>query len=315
VGSRSFLLIIALSFGVLFSLVYVSNYVLPKSVQYYHDPSEVPAEPRVTQLQALEVAARALKEQHGADEEVMLWFTQYNYTEADFEAHPEKYTVGYQWPLSTIRQNPELLKLQLVFFHQNGTIYHIDGSDISKCDCGTASDLRRNYLAWRIDAIPDVVDVDAETGKLLWPRLVTSRFPVQVAIYENVSEAKTVKEELQARLNPPQTTKIEILEGSGSNDAGISYKPERATGTIEVSNRVVWTNGEAVAHTVRYDDRYPVRLNEQFNSGSIPPEGTYEHTFDRVGEYPYHCDIHPWMKGTVSSDKQRRRKQREHVNK
>lgn len=268
------------------------------------DPSEVPTEPRITQLQALQAATQTLKERSPSldDEQIELWFTQYNYTAGDYEAHPEKYT-GYPWPLTTVMQNPELLMLRLAYFHPNGTIYYIDDSkEVSICDdCRIATnDERKGRLLWRIDAIPDRVDVDAETGKVISPTISAGKYPNRVPIYENVGEAKTIKKESQAWLNPPRTTNIEIIQGPDDSSSNSStFQPARATGIITLSNKVVWINNDVVAHTVRYDDRYPIRLSDQFRSGSIPPGGTYEHTFERVGEYPYHCDIHPWMKGTV----------------
>lgn len=298
-GSRSSSLLLILSFGVIFLLIYLNYALLPRPL--HQDPSVVRTEPRITQQQALEVAAQALKEQLPdlKEEEIMLWFTQYNYTEGSYEARPERF-VGYQWPLPTVRQNPELLSLQLAFFHQNGTIYYIDGSNIRECEsCGATSDLRRGYLAWRIDSLPYVVDVDAETGKLLWPRFVADKFPVYVPIHENITEAKTVRELAQ---NPSITTEVTILPGSGDNDTGkpgVTYQPTEARGINEISNKVAWTNEDVVAHTVTSDSIYPIERGTQFNSGAIQPGGTYEYIFDREGEYPYHCLIHPWMKGSV----------------
>ena len=250
---------------------------------------------------------QALREQwpSPAADEVGLWFTQYNYSAADFEANREWYIEHQLARVSTVMENPELMKLQLTYFHPNGTVYHVDpasGSYAIACEgCfGTESlDVRKGRLLWQLDTFPDPVDVDAETGKIVWPQFIKHPFPYQLAIYQNISEARTIREESQAWMNPPKTTVIEILAGSSSNDTAKSFRPENTRGIFEISNRVVWTNEDAVAHTVRYDDRYPVRLGEQFNSGSIPPGGTYEHTFDHEGEYPYHCDIHPWMKGVV----------------
>ncbi|MGH9910899.1 MAG: cupredoxin domain-containing protein [Nitrososphaeraceae archaeon] len=34
--------------------------------------------------------------------------------------------------------------------------------------------------------------------------------------------------------------------------------------------------------------------------GLIPANEQYEFTFTEVGEYPYHCEPHPWMTGKVS---------------
>lgn len=53
---------------------------------------------------------------------------------------------------------------------------------------------------------------------------------------------------------------------------------------------VTWTNNDPTDHTVTADD-------SSFNSGVIPPGGTFSHLFDTLGTFPYHCAIHPEMTG------------------
>ena len=65
-----------------------------------------------------------------------------------------------------------------------------------------------------------------------------------------------------------------------------------ATITVNAGTTVTWTNKDAIAHTVTSD-------NGLFNSGNIGKNGTYSYTFPTTGSFPYHCSIHPMMKGTV----------------
>jgi plastocyanin len=37
-----------------------------------------------------------------------------------------------------------------------------------------------------------------------------------------------------------------------------------------------------------------------FKSPVIPKDGSYSFTFTSLGTYPYHCSIHPAMKGTIT---------------
>jgi plastocyanin len=37
-----------------------------------------------------------------------------------------------------------------------------------------------------------------------------------------------------------------------------------------------------------------------FTSGNLTPNLTFDHTFTAPGTYPYHCSIHPTMKGTIT---------------
>ena len=104
--------------------------------------------------------------------------------------------------------------------------------------------------------------------------------------------------------NPRETTAIEMVEGSSLESNPRNFVPAEARAALGLSNRVVWTNNDGVAHTVTNDD-YVDRLNGPFDSTEqlgtlIMPGETFEFTFTKEGEYPYHCDPHPWMKGVVA---------------
>lgn len=105
-------------------------------------------------------------------------------------------------------------------------------------------------------------------------------------------------------LNPPEVTEISIVEGSSLPENELFYDPTEIRTTLGVSNKVVWTNNDVTAHTVTTDHEYEDPINGKFDSlstiGLIPPGGTYEFTFTERGEYPYHCEPHPWMTGIVS---------------
>ena len=62
--------------------------------------------------------------------------------------------------------------------------------------------------------------------------------------------------------------------------------------TIAAGDTVEWTNNMGFAHTATADDG-------SFDSGDIEGGDTFSHTFDTAGTVPYHCTIHPRMKGTV----------------
>lgn len=76
-------------------------------------------------------------------------------------------------------------------------------------------------------------------------------------------------------------------------------KPEKQWGyaptTIEVARgtSVSFTNTGAAFHTVTSDD--PKRT---FDVG-VDPKQTVRIRFDVAGAWPYHCGVHPDMKGTV----------------
>jgi plastocyanin len=55
---------------------------------------------------------------------------------------------------------------------------------------------------------------------------------------------------------------------------------------------VQWTNTGNAQHTVDSD-------TEIFESDVLDPGETFSYTFGEPGVFPYHCDIHPHMRGMV----------------
>lgn len=81
--------------------------------------------------------------------------------------------------------------------------------------------------------------------------------------------------------------------GPGTNEVriqGMAFDP--ATITVNAGTTIIWTNKDAIAHTVTSD-------TDLFNSGNIGSNGTYSYTFSTAGSYPYHCSIHTSMTATV----------------
>jgi plastocyanin len=63
--------------------------------------------------------------------------------------------------------------------------------------------------------------------------------------------------------------------------------------SITSGTTITWTNKDGIAHTVTGNDGQP------FDSGTIPANGTYTHTFPGVGLFNYRCTFHPSMVATV----------------
>lgn len=104
-------------------------------------------------------------------------------------------------------------------------------------------------------------------------------------------------------LNPPEPVTVSIIEGSALPSQQKNYDPKEIRGTLGISNKIIWTNADTTAHTVTTDDQYTDQISGPFDSidstGLILPQQTYEFTFTKDGEYPYHCEPHPWMTGKV----------------
>jgi plastocyanin len=61
---------------------------------------------------------------------------------------------------------------------------------------------------------------------------------------------------------------------------------------VPVGTIVRWTNSGQHRHTVTSDA-------DLWDSGELNPGESYTYTFTTTGTYPYHCSIHPEMRGVV----------------
>lgn len=68
-----------------------------------------------------------------------------------------------------------------------------------------------------------------------------------------------------------------------------------ATLTVNKGTTVTWKNEDETAHTVSSD----TTGTGGFSSKPLNPGDSFTHTFDSAGTFPYHCEIHPYLKGTV----------------
>ena len=104
-------------------------------------------------------------------------------------------------------------------------------------------------------------------------------------------------------LNPAESGKVTIIAGSSQPSQQKNFEPKEIRGTLGINNKIIWTNGDTTAHSVTSDNQFKDQINGPFNSidsiGLVLPQKTYEFTFTQDGEYPYHCEPHPWMTGKV----------------
>ncbi len=76
--------------------------------------------------------------------------------------------------------------------------------------------------------------------------------------------------------------KVEIVE--------FTYEPDPVT--IEEGGKVTWINRDSAPHTATADDG-------SFDTGTLEEGKLKSETFKEPGTYPYFCEIHPDMRGTV----------------
>jgi hypothetical protein len=80
-------------------------------------------------------------------------------------------------------------------------------------------------------------------------------------------------------LNPPDTSKVIIIEGSSQPSQQKNFEPKEIRGTLGLNNKIIWTNNDVTAHSVTSDNQYADLINGPFNSIDsivlIHPKKTY----------------------------------------
>jgi plastocyanin len=69
-----------------------------------------------------------------------------------------------------------------------------------------------------------------------------------------------------------------------------SFSPQ--TITVAPGTTVIWTNRDDIPHTVVSDDKV-------FKSKVLDTDEKFSFTFDKAGNFPYFCSVHPKMTGKV----------------
>lgn len=83
---------------------------------------------------------------------------------------------------------------------------------------------------------------------------------------------------------------------SGGNTIAIrNFAFSPSTLTVKAGTTVTWTNDDSSPHQLASDAGSPVA----FSSPSLANGASFTFTFSQAGTYPYHCTIHPSMKGTL----------------
>lgn len=62
--------------------------------------------------------------------------------------------------------------------------------------------------------------------------------------------------------------------------------------TVSVGTTITWHNNDGINHTSTSNTGV-------WNTGAIPPGGSKTQTFATAGTFPYHCNIHTMMTGTI----------------
>src|SRR5215213_5241741 len=103
------------------------------------------------------------------------------------------------------------------------------------------------------------------------------------------------------RAASPLVTSVSIVNGASLPTNEEFYAPDIAR--ITVGSMITWKNDDTTSHTVTSGT---VRNNTptpdgMFDSGILNAGDSFPFLFDKAGEYPYYCTIHPWMTAKVTA--------------
>ena len=79
-----------------------------------------------------------------------------------------------------------------------------------------------------------------------------------------------------------RSEKVEIVE--------FAYQPDPVV--VAVGGKVIWQNEDSAPHTATADDG-------SFDTGTLDKGKLKSETFKEAGTFPYFCEIHPTMHGSV----------------
>lgn len=77
-----------------------------------------------------------------------------------------------------------------------------------------------------------------------------------------------------------------------AKEVNSTYLFAARTVTVKVGTTVTWSNKSDAEHNVTFDKNSKVNMD-------FKPNKSVSYTFTKVGTYTYHCEYHPFMKGTV----------------
>lgn len=101
--------------------------------------------------------------------------------------------------------------------------------------------------------------------------------------------------------NIPATYAVSIVPGAAQRDSPYHYFPPAIA--VPIRSTVAWFNNDfGQPHTVTSGAPGGSNVGSMFNSGLMPATANsfFMYTFDRPGDFAYHCIIHPWRVAAVS---------------
>ncbi len=104
-----------------------------------------------------------------------------------------------------------------------------------------------------------------------------------------------------SRAASPLVTSVSIANGASVPTNEEFFAPDDVQ--VTVGSMVTWKNDDTASHTVTsgtVQNNTPTP-DGRFDSGILNAGDSFSFVFDKAGEYPYYCTIHPWMTAKVTA--------------
>ena len=117
---------------------------------------------------------------------------------------------------------------------------------------------------------------------------------------EPAPEGDTETQSASSEQSPPASAATLIALAGSATQGNPDYDPDPLT--IKVGESVTVQNEDTVPHTVTSGEAPGGEAGQLFDTSIIDPAGsaTLDTSSLEVGEYPYHCMVHPYMKGVLT---------------
>lgn len=118
----------------------------------------------------------------------------------------------------------------------------------------------------------------------------TATAPAEATTTEDRGSGETTTEDAEAAEDEETAPSGEAVRAAKVEIDDFAYVP--ATVTIQAGGKVTWINRDSEEHTATLDD-------DSFDTGDLAEGKLGSQSFTEAGSFPYHCEIHPEMTGTV----------------
>jgi plastocyanin len=135
----------------------------------------------------------------------------------------------------------------------------------------------------------------ARRTRVLWGVLSLATVAALVLVACGGGGTTTTPTPTPTATTPPTPTPTPTVVMVKIVEANDKYAFSPATLSIKVGTQVVWTNTTDAAHTVTSDTAGVFGTPSSLNTNQ-----TFMFTFTTPGTFAYHCNIHPYMKATIT---------------